>query len=415
MWRAAIGAAALLALAGCDDGEVEVDAGGRVDAGDASGRAPCAADAGEPPPDPSGLTNECADALVLSGFGLRFDDGARTLGRFGVYPRVGVDVTGCAASAGLRQAALVAELAGGEGDASGLVRASYFTVGLGMDRDPVDGGAPPLGVHAIRGVVALRMDGPEVVAPRLVDLRGGPLDGVPAVAVVIDGVELDTDQPQGPSFPSSVDPAAGYPLARLGVSIGEPTLTDGELTFDVTGRYAGGRTGDTANDAAVEMAVVELQVRYAIVGLPRPAVTAPIAYREQHQPHGDAEASVCRPAAETGRLTVSAAPAAHALAALRSFDLRLFPEEDAGEGVRVRELGVRILEHDFDPGTGEATMRVEGYVSNEGAPPPRREVDYAFEAEVAHLSWDGPGDVVSLSVTAPLTAGRAEHTLPLGD
>lgn len=388
------------------------DAG--TDAGPPPGIAPCDPDAG-PAPDPSlGLTNACTEALILSGFGLRFTEGARRLGRFEVYPRTDSDTAGCAASAAFRTASLVGQLGGGSEPADGLLRASYFTVGAAMDRERTDGGAGPFpSVRVAREVLTLRMDGPEVTVERPFDLVSAGLAGAPAVAVVLDGVALDTDLTQSIDFPSSVDPAGGYPLARLGVSLGDVTRVGDEILFEVTGRYAPGKTGDSALDRAAELAVVDLSVRYAVVALEREPTLGTIAYRMQHQPEGEEPGSVCRPDAARSAVTIAGPPAEHALAALRAFELATFPDEDAGEGVRVRELSVLVLDFQHDPASGEGTMRVEGYLSNEGVPAPRREIDYAFEATVAQLSWDGPGAVETLRIDGPVSSGRAELSLPL--
>lgn len=409
--------AALLLLGACDgeepppDPDAGFDAG--IDAGPAPGRAPCDVDAGMAPRSSGGLTNECGEALVMAGFGLRFDEGARPLARYAVYPQLGDELTACAESASYRDALLVGRLAGGGADADGLLRASYFTVGVGMDRDPPDAGGPFPTVRVRRELLTLEMDEPEITVTRQFDLLSAGLADTPSVAVVLDGFELDTDQVQGLEFPSSVDPADGFPIARIGVQLGEVRRVGDEIELDITGRYVAGRTGDTIGDMAAEQVVVSLTVRYAVIALPNDPVYGTVSYREQHQPHGDEPASVCRPERETGALGISGPPAEHAMAALTGFDFQLFPDEDANEGVRVRELGARVLEHGYQAASGEASMRVEGYLSNEGEPAPRRNVDYRFEATVAHLSWDGPGDVSELRVVEPFTGGVASIVAPL--
>lgn len=409
---------ALVILAGCDDGEEpppDPDAGfdGGVDAGVAPGREPCDVDAGMAPPTSGGLTNECTEALIMAGFGMRFVDGAQPLAQLALYPQVGDDLAACEASAAFRDATLIGRLEGGGVASDGLLRASYFTVGVGMDRARPDGGAPFPSVRVRRERLTLQMDQPEVTVTRQFDLLSAGLADSPAIAVVLDGVELDTDQAQPLDFPDSIDPADGFALARLGVQIGDVRRVGDEIEVDITGRYVAGRTGDTIGDMAAEQVVVSLAIRYAVVAVSNEPVVGMVAYREQHQPHGETSASVCRPARETGALQITGTAAEHAVAALTGFDFHLFPDEDADEGVRVREISARVLEHSYAAASGVASMRVEGYLSNEGVPAPRRNVDYAFEATVAHLSWDGPGDVSELRVAEPFTGGAASIVAPL--
>ncbi|MGE0786457.1 MAG: hypothetical protein AB7S26_12375 [Sandaracinaceae bacterium] len=406
--------AALVVLAACDDGAPPPpDAGfdGGVDAGPPPGMALCPADAGRGPTPPGGLTNECTDALVLSGFALRFDTGARPLARYAVYPRLGGDdLSACEASATFRTATIVGSLAGGTTPAVGHLGARYAVVGVGMDRDRPDGGAPVPAIRMVRETLSMRLDAGnvELTVPRRFDLLSAGLAGSPSIAVILDGVELDTDLPQGIDFPASIDPAEGFELARFGVSIGAITRVGDEIGFDLTARYAAGHDGSMVHDMAVDTLSVDVTVRYAVVAVPIDPVYAQASYRWQNVPVGTEPASVCRPGADVGEVTLSGSPAPHALAALTSFDFALFPDESDRRGIDVRELSVLIDGFDYDPVSGAATLTLEGYLTNEGDPVPERAVDYAFSGEVVLLSWDGEGDVRTLRLDADVSAGSAE-------
>lgn len=406
---------------GCDGEPAGMDAGGGgpdagIDAG-GTGTAPCPADAAAADAGvASGPTDRCADALLMSGWSLRWDDEARNVAHFGVRPRVGPEhfPEGCPPQSALRGAALVSYLDDGTGDLSGgRVSATYAVVE--SRPAPLGDAGRPETLRAARGSTTVDLSGPDARArePELVDLAAAGLGDAPVVAVVLEGFEIETDVPQGPGYPAGYDPALGYALRGLGASIGEVRRDGDDLSFEVGARLALGRTDDSDEVAAAAEARTRIVVYHAVVALPVEPTTGAIAYREQHRGHGPVEGlEVCRPSPETTRLVLDGAPAARAAPALTRFDLSLFGD-DAPAGDRIRELAVRIGGFAYDPSSGEATMHVEGYASNAGPPPPRRPMDYAFEAEVALLQWEGDAEVAHLRFDAAVERGRADLALPL--
>lgn len=406
-------AMALVLVLGCEDPPAPTDAAvpdAGMDAG-GSGTAPCSRDAG--PLDSGsarGLTNTCAQALILSGFGLRVGHGAWPIARYGVLLRPGFPDT-CMAGSRLRGATLTTELDLRAGE--GTVAVTHHVVGAGDPPPPMDAGAAWVGVRVARGSVRIDLDGQdEVRVPVLFDLSAAGLDGAPEIAVVLDGIELDTDVSQGPGFPPSYDPADGYALRTVGASIDSLSRDGVDLRFEVAGSFGVGSVGETEMDRAAAVARLEMVVHYAVVGLQVAPVTGSLAYRERHFGHGEEELAVCRPDPAVTQLTLAGLPGMMAAPALTSFRIALFPD-DEGAGEYVHELSILVDSFEHDAASGVATMQVEGYVSNEGPPTPRRPMDYGVEARVALLSWTGPDEVVPLRYRAPIGVGRTDRELPL--
>ncbi|MFK7990995.1 MAG: hypothetical protein AB8I08_33550 [Sandaracinaceae bacterium] len=378
-----------------DAGPDPVDAG--RDAG-GSGREPCSRDAGASDAGvASGLNNVCAGALVLSGFGLRHDGEAQRMSRFAVHPSLTEHAPdGCAAGATLRGATLVADLG-----AEGSVQATYHVAGVG---------ASPL--PTTRGSVAVDLvQMEEGRGAELVDLVLAGMEDAPAVAVVLDGVEVDTDVGQGPDYPIDYDEADGYTLRGWGAAIENVTRDGNDLRFDVSARVALGRGDDPAMNRALSEARLSAVVHYLVVGLPVAPATGSVSYTESHFGHGRRELEVCRPEAALTELTIDGEDLPRAAPGLTRFSVTMFPG-DAPNGDRIRELSMQVEGFEWDPGVGEARMRVEGYVSNAGPPAPLRPMSVEVEAEVALLQWDGTGPVESLRWEAPIVEGRNALALP---
>lgn len=406
------------ALFACDAPPEDDDAG--VDAGGA-GHAPCSRDAAADAHVAGGLTNTCTEGLILSGLGIRWDDGAHRVARWGVYPRIGPEhfPEGCPPTSALRGAALVSELDGGPGtrgtDAPGArVLATYHVVGAGGGGPlPPDAGVFR-GLRVARGLQTVELDGePEGEALVLFDLALARMADAPAVAVVIDGLELETDVPQAASYPPDYDPRDGYSVRGIGARIANVRREGDDLRFDVGARFAlGRREGRPEMNRAVGVARTRATVHFAVVALPVEPAAGTASYREQHRGHGEEVLAVCRPDPSVTALAIDGAPGLLAAPALRSFAIDLFPDEEA-VGDDVRELSIRLAGFEHDVASGRASMRVEGYASNEGPPPPARPMDYRVDAEVVLLQWGGTDPSEELSLEAPIEVGRAETPLPL--
>lgn len=406
----------LLAV-GCDDGTPPADDAGvdaAVDAG-GSGRAPCARDAGVMDADLArGLSNTCTDGLLLSGLGLRWADGSHRLARWAVYPRT-VFPEGCPPSSALRGATLVTELEGeidGRAAPGGEVMVTYSAIGPFGGSTPPDAGMAWRGVRIARGTTTVDLTADEGESPALFDLVGAGMGAAPALAVVLDGLELSTEVTQPPAFPRDLDASDGFATRGVGAWIDAVERDGDTLRFRAGARFAVGRSGDPELDRAFGSTRTRAVVHWAVVALPRAPVAGSVAYRESHFGTGPRELSLCRPDAETTALSIEGPPAAHAAPALTSFRLSLFPEDEE-QGDVVRELSLLVHSFEHDPSSGRARMQVEGYATNEGPPPSRQPMTYDVSATVALLSWDAGDDVEHLRFAAPVEAGRTDVELPL--
>lgn len=409
-------------LSACDEAPPPgMDAGRAIDAG-GTGTFPCSRDASVDANGARGPTSVCAEGLVLSGFGLRWDDGSHRVSRWGVFPRIGAEhfPDGCAPTAVLRGANVVAEIAGGPeaviGNAAGEVDVTYHVVGGGGGGERPDGGSPDggsfVGLRIARGETTVELEGEEGEAPALFDLALAGMSDAPSVAVVLEGLELRTDVPQSADYPDDYSPADGYSTRGIGAWIEGVAPSGDDLRFRVGARFALGTRDRPAMNSAVGGARTRAIVHWAVVALPIDAARETIAYREQHRAHGDRELAVCRPDAAVTELSIQGSPGLRAAPALSSFRLRLFPDEDI-EGDDVRELSIRVHGFSYDEASGSASMRVEGYASNDGPPPPALAMDYLVEAEVVLLQWSSTEESEELRYVAPIVVGRNEVMLPI--
>lgn len=376
----------LVALAACAE-PTPSDAG--LDAGLDAGEAPSceAPDAGA---GDEGITRGCAQGVIASGLALRVEGPALPLARLGAHLRAEAPEI-CAPGTALSGVTLVTAV---DARAPGaLARASYHVLGERPISPTGDAGAGPL-VRVERGSVSLEpsADAPLASAPELFDLGAAGLDGFAAIAVVLDGIELDADVPQEPSYPRDYDPGDGYAIRALGASIEGVTRTGPDLRFTVGARLELGRSGEAAMDRAAAVARVRVIVRYAVVALPMAPPTGSVAY--------DTE---CRPGADVGTLALDAPAGARAAPALTAFSIEL---DDGVEGTFVRELAVAIEGFAIDA-SGRATMRVGGFV--EGRVPAPQHV----EADVALLAWSGGDAIEALRAVHAVSPGVSETPLPL--
>ncbi len=412
---------ALLAACGDPEPMAAPDAGKDAGTDAGPGSAPCARDAGALDANVAqGLTNVCTDGLVLTGLGLRWDDGSHRVARWGVFPRIPAEAfpDGCPPASSFTGANLVAELQGGPEtigtSAPGAeVLATYHVIGAGDDAPsgPLDGGAWQ-GIRMARGQATVELDATaEATSLVLFDLTAARMDGAPSVAVVLDGLELTTDVAQGPSYPVDYEPADGYSTRGIGAWV-EGVSRDGtDLSFQVGARFALGTRDRPAMNAAVAVARTRAIVHYAVIALSAEPARGTVGYRVQSQASDDPARSVCRPDASVTELTIAGRAGLEAAPALTSFRLSLFPDLDA-VGEDVRELTLRVTGFRFDAASGEASMHVEGFASNDAPPPPARGMDSRVDAEVALLQWEGPSSA-ELAFSSPIVVGRNELMLPM--
>ena len=389
-------------------GPAAIDGGADAGPDAATGAPTCPADPGPGDAGASGATNRCVEALVWQGFAARWAQGPHPLALLDTALRTtnGAPV-GCAPAASLRAAELVTGLSGGAettgplGSDTFRASVSYAVVQLGAD-------APVRSVHGETAVELERAE--EGSALALVDLAAASLDAAPALAVVLDGIELTTDVAQRLDYPPGHEPADGYASRGIGAWIAGVTRTGDDLRIELGARMALGRGLDAAATRAVPFATTRVTVRFAVLAVAVEPSTSNVAYRIDSQPVADPSRTVCRPGAEADVAVSGMAGLPRGTLGLTSFRLTILPDE-APDGVEVRELAARLLDVAYDPATGRASARMEGYATNEVAP---RAMSYALEAEVALLQWEGTGAVDALRFDVPdLPAGRDRRPAPL--
>ena len=336
-----------------------------------------------------GLSRSCSQGIVSSGFALRYAESAHPLGRLSVFLRPEV-ATGCAAGTVLERAAVVTELDPRLTEGA-TVLATYHVLG-----EPVPPpGAGWAGLRAVRGNASLdvdQADGTTASRPVLFDLVAAGLADAPAIAVVLDGFEIDTDVPQGPGFPD-YDPADGYALAAFSLGVSSVARTGDDLRFDarVTLGFAG--SGDVDRDRAARVARARVVLRYAVIGLPAAPTLGTIDYT-----------SSCRPPDSETALTIRGPAGQRGVPAFTEFHLNVID----GAAV-VRELTFLIDGVSHDEVTGEASMQVTGFLEGPGDAP----LETSFGAEIAWLAWPDAESVAHLRYSEAVDPGHVETSLPL--
>lgn len=379
--------AAFAALACEEPAPADAGADGGVDA--EVPRCEGGLDAGEPS---GGIMRGCAQGVVSSGFGLRLDGPAGLpMARWGAQLRLEAPEI-CPPGVGLSGVTLVTDVDARGGGA--IARASYAVLGEGAVGGRPDAGGGTI-VRVERGRVSLEpsAESPVVSAPALFDLAAVGFDGAGAIAVVLDGFEIDTDIPQPAGYPDAYDPGDGYAIRALGASVGDATIEGTDLSFTVGARLELGRSGEADMDRAAAAARARVTVRYAVVALAEAPAVEHVAY--------DVE---CRPGADVGVASFDLAPDARAVPALTAFSVEVGPDV---EGTFVRELAVLLDGLAIDG--GRATVRLEAFLEG----PSAATLPQHVEADVALLTWRGGDDVERLRYAEPVGTGIVETELPL--
>ncbi len=372
-------------LLGC--GGAETPDGGGSDAGsDASVQPVCdgGLDAGALA---RGLSRMCSGGVIASGFTVRNGSGAEPLARLGAFIQPQPPDSECSAVTVLSRAMLVTEVDPRQDEAVTL--ATYHVLSE-PDSTP--------GVQVVVESVGVDVDtaaGPETRAPVIFNLGLAGLEEAPAIAVVIQGFEIDTDVAQAIGYPADHRPADGYPLRSFGIRLGSLTRDGADLRFEVTTTLAFAASGTAAADRAAAIARARIIVHYAVVGLTSPPVLGQVSHRAD-----------CRRGA-TSALTLAGPVGARAVPGLTAFTFEVEPGSSAG--APVRELSVLVDDFSHDAATGRADMNVLGYLEGPDDAP----LEFQFDADIALLGWTGAESVESLRYASTVTSGRAETSLPL--
>lgn len=426
MRRALALSVSLLVLAACDE------PGGGADAGqDAfvpplpprdAGPELCAAEGPLDARVPLGDIDLCAEGIVPMGFGLRWQTQAQRLARFATSLDLAANSPeGCPAGATIRGATLSIAASGGavvaEPDPA-VVFFDYQVIGASASGGPTpDAGTPR--ARMVRGSVTIELAPGERAGEglALVDLAAAGLADATELMVAIDGLDLTTDVTQGPEYPPSWSPERGYASRGIGAAIGVVDREADTLRVRASARFEHGALEqpalDPGHDLAIGAARRQAIVHFVVIASDAEVSSGSVAYDVRARAGDPLEGGApCRAEADAMQLEIDGQDGLdHGVVGLTRFELALWPDE-ARVGDRLRELSVRVLDLDYDPATGTARMRVDAYASNEG-PLPRRGTSAHVEVDVALAQWDGGGDVVPVSIAAPLPGARRSIELPM--
>lgn len=365
--------------------------------------------------------DRCIEGIVPMGFGVRWQRRSQRIARVGFNLDFGAEHVpdACPPGSTSRGATLVVEASGGEVADERDEPVAFFdyqVVGGRDDSATLPDGAVPA-PRLARGSATLDLEDGADEGEGVALLDVSMLDGSPELAVVIDGFELTTEVAQSSEYPGDWDPVRGYASRGIGIAITSAERAAGTLTVRVRARFEAGirrrAYWEPGHDRAVAVASTRAIVRVVAIGTDLPPTTGTVGYRYAARQSLPLEpAAACRPGEGDTMLVIEGAPGpARAVAGLTRFDVRLWPDE-AAVGDLLRELSIRIRDLAYDPATGRATMRVEGYASNEG-PLPRGGIDARIEADVALAQWDGDGAIELVSIAAPVEVGRTSVELPM--
>jgi hypothetical protein len=129
---------------------------------------------------------------------------------------------------------------------------------------------------------------------------------------VIQGFGLRTDVPQSDDFPDSYDPANGYAIGHLAVSVGEPERGETEISVPVSLLFAPGDTGEAILDrpemnASIPFAQFSAWVEVGVVGHLRAGADVPVEATGTHPyapPYSEQPASLVSLGLPEGRLAL---------------------------------------------------------------------------------------------------------------
>ncbi|UJR82240.1 hypothetical protein [Sandaracinus amylolyticus] len=362
----------------------------------------------------------CADGIVPSGLGLRWQRQAQ----FFAQAAIALDLTdnvpaGCPRGAAIRGATLVSEASAGtlaELPDVGVALFDYQVIAA-SEVPPPDAGAPS--ARTARGLATVDLPSGEAEgeAFALVDLAASGLAGASELVVAIDGFDLTTDLPQGSEYPPSWPADRGFAMRALGIEIVSATRDDDTLSVRVRARFEPGELQRAVlyegHDLASRVVRRRAAVRFVVIASDVAPARGSVSYRyasERSLPlQGGAP---CGPTPDEMALAIDGADGVeHGVAAITRFEIAMWPDAER-DGDLLREISVRLEDLVYDAASGTAAMRARGYASNEG-PLPRRGMDAQVEIDVALAQWSGGGEVRRLSVAAPIGEGPTEAALPM--
>jgi hypothetical protein len=196
-------------------------------------------------------------------------------------------------------------------------------------------------VHVVHGATVLSMDRNEetLVSEELAIPAG--LEGENA-SVVLRGIRLNADVPQGEDYPSNYDPALGYTSSGLRYGVGDATVEADMVSFPVTGQLFWGPQDREDMNEALKYAQSELEIGWTVIFHSEP--------REDYTVSGSAVYPRTPPNSEHpsfGAEDLSFGPVASVgFAGIRNVSLRLQDQEGTDQGSYWRRVGFELRDLD---------------------------------------------------------------------
>jgi hypothetical protein len=213
------------------------------------------------------------------------------------------------------------------------------------------------------------------------------------------------------------DPGRGYTTQGLSIQLGRPRVENQQVLIEVAVRNTLGAADRADMNAAIPLATTWMRVDLVVVGVTdggRGAETrAQTSYDLSYPQYGT---RTVQPHADPGlqQITVAGQPErSHALIGLCGFEIwanvdgRHDPactvvqdelnsegEPVSGPGRYVRELSVRLWDHDYEPTDGLGRVKADVYLSNSSEYKEVGNLCLRMGARVSMLQFDDPGALI---------------------
>lgn len=305
-----------------------------------------------------GIDAGCHQAVVMSGFGLRWATLNHRISLWSVYPY------------------LEGPCPGAPGDrllAVGCVGGPWSTGHIGTDTPWVSYEywtlESPFAAFSTVSI-PITIDAPSAfgTASVRIDLARTGLRGYQRYAALLSGLTLTTSVKQeNPFYPPEYDPSWGYTSRGIGAGILDLRTDDGTLDLAVWARFEHGPSDRADMNRALQHARTRAVVHVLLVGLSSGVYTAEtVSYRlEYPRPRRFFAPDYPHAPEELRRIEIrGAAGLPVAVVGLSGFDLCLFGSSNRGDYMRELSASVRLVS--YESSSGKALLDVDGFASNVG-------------------------------------------------
>lgn len=229
--------------------------------------------------------------------------------------------------------------------------------------------------------------------------------------VVLQGLCFDTARPLGRDYAGSYDPALGWTVRGFGVGVEAVGASEDTLDLDVSAHFQAGPLDREDLNEAIPHSEVQATVAYAVLNLPDGVLTPAEHHSSMFFPsQGESYSETPLPPDDERTATVEGvAGYPTAVPVLQGFDFELNAAHDPDRAGRyLRGWHARVDAFDYDPDTGAADIRIDGWASHSSAFQ-EGDLEVEFHARLGLLQLPE-----SATPHAGSTAGHFEIGKPLG-